>query len=62
MRACPWPRVNNFLCNRQATSTIQYVMELHARYHKPVWLTEFSCAQAPPERQLAFAKEILPAL
>lgn len=36
-------------------------MELHARYHKPIWLTEFSCAEAPPARQLAFMKEALPA-
>lgn len=32
-------------CN--ATDTIQYVMELHNRYHKPIWLTEFSCSKAP---------------
>jgi hypothetical protein len=36
-------------------------MQLHARYHKPIWLTEFSCAKAPPARQLAFMREILPA-
>lgn len=36
-------------------------MELHARFHKPIWLTEFSCGKAPPARQLAFMREILPA-
>jgi hypothetical protein len=45
-------------CN--ATSTIDYVKDLSARYKKPVWLTEFSCADAPAAKQLAFAKKILP--
>jgi DNA-binding beta-propeller fold protein YncE len=47
-------------CN--ATSTLQFVEELSARYGKPVWLTEFSCGQAPAEKQEAFARIILPAL
>ena len=33
MRAFPLESIS------QATSTIQYVMELHARYQKPIWLT-----------------------
>jgi hypothetical protein len=45
-------------CN--ASATIEYVLQLHARYGKPVWLTEFSCGAAPPARQLAFMKEVLP--
>jgi len=43
------------------TDTVEYVKGLHARYNKPIWLTEFSCAKAPPEKQLAFMKNILPA-
>ena len=34
---------------------------LHDRYHKPVWLTEFSCGGAPEAMQLDFMKQILPA-
>ena len=45
-------------CN--ATDTAAYVRSLHARYGKPVWLTEFSCGKAPMARQLEFMKQILP--
>jgi len=47
-------------CN--ASDAVAYVKELHARYHKPIWLTEFSCGlkDKPVHKQLAFMKEILP--
>jgi len=43
------------------TDTVEYVKSLHERYKKPIWLTEFSCGKATPEKQLAFMKNILPA-
>jgi len=45
-------------CN--ATDTMLYIQELYARYHKPVWLTEFSCAAGAVPNQLRMMKEILP--
>ena len=45
-------------CN--VSDTVEYVKMLNARYKKPIWLTEFSCAGAPVDKQLAFMKEILP--
>lgn len=45
-------------CN--ATATLEYVTELHAKYGKPVWLTEFSCSEAAAASQLAFQQELLP--
>jgi len=45
-------------CN--ATAALDYVTELHARYGKPVWLTEFSCSEAGADAQLAFQQELLP--
>merc|ERR1712087_790976 len=45
-------------CN--VTDTVEYVKDLYKRYGKPVWLTEFSCAGAPKDKQLAFMKDILP--
>ena len=44
-------------CN--ATATLEYVKELYRMYGKPVWLTEFSCSEATPDKQLAFQEEIL---
>ena len=45
-------------CN--ASDTIAYVKMLHDRYHKPVWLTEFSCGGATADKQLEFMRQILP--
>lgn len=45
-------------CN--ASNTIDFVKQLHARYNKLVWLTEFSCNDAPPSKHLNFMKEVLP--
>ena len=42
--------------------TVEYIQFLYHRYRKPIWLTEFSCAEAPVDRQLAFMNEILPML
>ena len=47
-------------CN--ATALVEYVQSLSARYQKPVWLTEFSCSESSPEKQLAFQQEALPQL
>ena len=38
-------------CN--ASDTIAYVKMLYDRYHKPVWLTEFSCGSAPEAKQVS---------
>jgi hypothetical protein len=45
-------------CN--ASDTVAFVKMLHDRYHKPVWLTEFSCGGAPEATQLEFMQHILP--
>jgi len=45
-------------CN--VSDTVAYVKMLNVKYGKPIWLTEFSCAGAPVDKQLAFMKEILP--
>ena len=42
------------------TLAFDLVLELNARYNKPVWLTEFSCSEAGPQAQLDYQKWILP--
>ncbi|KAL3864714.1 hypothetical protein ACJMK2_006371 [Sinanodonta woodiana] len=46
-----------------ADTTMHYLQGLWDRFHKPIWLTEFSCPQTHSEdTQLRYMKEILPRL
>ncbi|KAK3589414.1 hypothetical protein CHS0354_020743 [Potamilus streckersoni] len=50
-----------YWCNPD--STMNYLKRLWDHFHKPIWLTEFSCPQTHSEdRQLQYMKEILPRL
>ena len=53
-----WPHRRRPSDGCNVSSTVDYVKALNTRYGLPVWLTEFSCATAPADKQLGFAKEM----